>query len=58
MKKPYVPRPAGRHIVDPKTGQRTRSGPFTAPSMPAAPVKAAMPAPEAAPAAPATPKGK
>ncbi|MBN9069203.1 MAG: hypothetical protein J0H60_22860 [Rhizobiales bacterium] len=32
MKKPYQPRPAGRHIVDPKTGKLTRSGDYTLPA--------------------------
>jgi hypothetical protein len=32
MSKDYKPRPAGRHIVDPKTGKLTRSGDYTRPA--------------------------
>lgn len=65
MTKPYVPRPAGRHIKDPKTGALTRSGPFTDPNAAAKPAPAPaktpptppMPAAEPDKADPADKKG-
>lgn len=50
MKKPYQPRPAGRHISDPKTGKLTRSGDYT---RAAGTLESAKPAPEKQTAAPA-----
>lgn len=51
MNKPYIPRPAGRHMKDPKTGALTRSGPFTDPNAAVKPGEQAK-APSAPPAAP------